>query len=265
VSGDFDAGGGGGQPTVVLLHGQPGGSSDWYRVIPILAPYTNLVATDRPGYGRRGGVAGGFRANAEAVIGLLDRMKVPRALMVGHSWGGGVALSLASEWPDRVAGLVLVASVSPGAGLSRADRLLAAGFVGPAASAAMFSAGSAALSLPVVRSRLAHLRLGHDDADVAAYAGRLRQRLLWSSFVIEQRALVSELAPLASELGRINAPTTVLAGTADRLVPLRTARLLAGQIPGAQLVELSGAGHLIPQRHPTLVATSVLRMIRSIR
>ena len=71
----------------------------------------------------------------------------------------------------------------------------------------------------------------------------------WRAFVREQRFLVRDLPVLERRLGEIAAPTTIVAGTADRVVPIAAARRLATQIPGADLVELEDAGHLLHIKH----------------
>ena len=112
-------------PAVVLLHGQPGSAADWEPLARLLEADYTVIVPDRPGYGRTGGRATGFRGNAAAVVDLLDRRGVASATIVAHSWSGGVAIALAEDNPDRVAGLVLVASVGPDERLDRLDRLLA--------------------------------------------------------------------------------------------------------------------------------------------
>ncbi|MDQ6838647.1 MAG: alpha/beta hydrolase, partial [Actinomycetota bacterium] len=61
-------------PAVVCLHGQPGSSSDWLPVAEALRSEFTVMAVDRLGYGRTGGQAAGFRANATAVIATLDEL-----------------------------------------------------------------------------------------------------------------------------------------------------------------------------------------------
>jgi len=99
---------------LVLLHGQPGSAADWQQVTGRLPARLHPVATDRPGYGSSQLPAGGFAVNARAVVDDLDSRGITRAVLVGHSYGGGVALSAASLAPGRVAAVVLLASVGPG-------------------------------------------------------------------------------------------------------------------------------------------------------
>ena len=84
---------------LILLHGQPGSPADWQQVAGLLPAQLHPVATDRPGYGPSRLPAGGFAANARAVLDDLDSRGITRAVLVGHSWGGGVALSAASRLP----------------------------------------------------------------------------------------------------------------------------------------------------------------------
>jgi pimeloyl-ACP methyl ester carboxylesterase len=95
----------------VLLHGQPGSPADWQQVAGRLPPRLHAVAADRPGYGSSRYPAGGFAANARAVLDDLDSRGIERAVLVGHSYGGGVALAAASLVPRRVAAVILLASV----------------------------------------------------------------------------------------------------------------------------------------------------------
>ena len=114
---------------VVLLHGQPGSAADWRQVADRLPETLRVVALDRPGYGASRQAAGGFVFNARAVLAELDARGIERAVLVGHSYGGGVALSAARLAPERLEALVLLASVGPGC-LTGWDRLLAAPVAG---------------------------------------------------------------------------------------------------------------------------------------
>ena len=109
---------------VVLLHGQPGSAADWQQVVSRLPDGVGVVAQDRPGYGASPRSAGGFTAGARAVLADLDARGIDRAVLVGHSYGGGVALATAQLAPERVEALILLAGVGPGC-LTWADRVLA--------------------------------------------------------------------------------------------------------------------------------------------
>jgi pimeloyl-ACP methyl ester carboxylesterase len=139
---------------VVLLHGQPGSGTDWILVARRLATDFEVVTPDRPGWGHTGGPAGGFARNAEAVVDLLDRLGLERVIVAGHSWAGGVALALALDHPDRVAGVVLVASVAPGQPVSLGDRALGAPGIGDIVVPAAFGLLGRLLALSPARRLL---------------------------------------------------------------------------------------------------------------
>jgi 3-oxoadipate enol-lactonase len=254
-------------PPVVLLHGQPGGRGDWTLVADQLVGDFTVISPDRPGYGETGGRARGFRANAAAVLALLDRLGAATATVVGYSWAGGIAVAVAEEAPERLSGMVLVSSIGPGEPLSRLDRVLAVPPIGASVTAAGLFVASGVLSLKPVRR--AWLRrhgdgvTGDGTLDPDALIATWRSRGMWQSFVTEQRSLIDELPFLEPALATIAVPTVVVVGTADRMVPPATGRRLAATIPGADLVELEGAGHLLAHQRPRDVAAAVRRLAES--
>ncbi len=249
---------GDGPTAVVLLHGQPGTAGDWRWVTPLLEDRYTVVIPDRPGYGRTGGPATGFAGNALATVELLDRLQVEQAVLVGHSWAGGAALAAARAHPDRVAGLVLVSSVGPGERFGWDDRILAAPLLGEAIAAATIGGMGLVLGRERVQSAAARWLDGRAHEAVEALARLTGGGAgVWRSFVAEQRALLAELAGLGEGLAAIRAPTLVLHGRSDRLVPPAVAESLAAAIPGAELRLVAGTGHLLPQDRPDEVATGV--------
>ena len=225
-----------------------------------LADEHMVIVPDRLGYGSTGGKPGGFSANAVALARLLRSMEVTGAIVVGHSWAGAVALQMAVDFPQMVSALVLVSSVAPGDLLGPLDRLLARRAVGTTLVALTLSTAGTVLSWGPGRA-YAGRRLGRvspgDLEEVARSARSWRRPSTWASFAVEQRALLHELPILSSRLATISAPTVVVVGTADRVVPPASGRRLARSIPGASLRRVEGAGHLLPQRYPTEVARAV--------
>ncbi|MDQ2726558.1 MAG: alpha/beta hydrolase [Actinomycetota bacterium] len=240
-------------PVVVCLHGQPGSSTDWFSVAELLRADFSVVAVDRLGYGRTGGEAAGFGVNATAVIATLDELGVDRAIMVGHSWAGGVALALAADHPDRVGGLVLVSSIGPVAGAGWVDRILAAPVVGDVMVASTFAMARTLLGSAAIRAGVDRVLPGASRSALAPAANES----LWRSFMVEQRAYVDEIDDLEPGLARISTPTVVLAGMSDHVVTPDVGARLASSIPGAVLRQVAGAGHLLPFDHPSVVADAV--------
>jgi pimeloyl-ACP methyl ester carboxylesterase/uncharacterized membrane protein YbhN (UPF0104 family) len=248
---------------LVLLHGQPGSPADWQLVAGRLPAPLHAVAADRPGYGSSRLPPGGFAANARAVLDDLDSRCVTRAVLVGHSYGGGVALSAASLAPGRIAAVVLLASVGPGC-LTGWDRLLAAPGAGQLCAQAAWR-----LTPWMARARLAGIarRRGRPlrpdeyvNWQVWGHAGHGRHPL-WRTFLIEQRALLRELDELESSIASVRVPVLVLADPKDAVVPFETARTLTRALPDARLQLIEGAGHHLPRRAPAIVADAIVAFL----
>lgn len=225
-------------------------------MVAAIGGQVRAIAVRRPGWDGHTAPAG-LQANADAAAGALDRAQVSQAVVVGHSLGGAVASWMAAAHPDRVAALVLLAPAANTESLVAADRLLAAPVLGDLLGAASLAAAGGALATGAGR-RLLGAALGVDVSGLGSWSATLLRPRSWRSFAFEQRMLVRELPQLERRLGAIVAPTTIVTGTADRIVPVKSARRLAGQIPGAKLVELKGASHLLHQQRPDAVAQIIL-------
>jgi pimeloyl-ACP methyl ester carboxylesterase len=244
---------------VLALHGQPGVGDHFDGLVQRLhsAGFT-VLAPDRPGWGsRRQEAPRGFAANAGAAVRVLDEAGADQAVVVGYSWGGGVAVALARLHPARVAGLVLVASVGPGA-IALTDRVLAVPLVGPLLCGASLAATRHSLRSPRLRAAWGRGLETLDEAEVLTIAAASKGAHSRRSFFTEQRALVGELPGLLAGLGAITVPTCVVTGEDDRLLDSAVARRLADAIPGATLRVVPGAGHLLPVTHPDAVAQAVI-------
>ncbi len=233
-----------------MLHGQPGLGSDWQQLVDLLPAGLRVMAVDRPGYGSSSQAAGGFDLNARAVVAEMNARDIERAVLVGHSHGGGVALSVATLAPERVEALVLLASVGPGC-LNGWDRLLAAPVAGEVCAVAAWW-----LTPWLARARLAAIAGWRGrPIDASEYvnwhiwgSAHYDHGSLWRTFVTEQRALVSELAGLTAALPRVRQPVLLLADPEDTLVPLSTTYQLAAALPDARVELLNGIGHHVPRR-----------------
>lgn len=239
---------------VLLLHGQPGSARDWASVQARLDG-TTAIAIDRPGWDGSSRPTD-LTGNALAACKALDRAGVQRATIVGHSLGAAVAVVLAILHPERVAALVLVAPSANTDSLFPLDHLLAQPGLGYVAGAgALVSSGLLLAAAPVRRRLAGSLRL--EERYLRAAGRSLLTPATWRAFASDQRALVTALPGLEARLGEIHAPTTIVAGSADRMVPIAAARRLATQIPGAELVVLERASHLLPQQHAGRVAVVI--------
>ena len=198
--------------------------------------------------------------NARAAVDALDAAGIAGATVVGHSFGAAVAVQLAVDHPHRVSGLVLIAPSANVASLYVLDRLLAAPVVGELGSLLVVGAPALALRTRFSR-RLIAQGLGLADDHLEAAGRALGRPAALRAFLVEQRSLVRDLPLLEQRQRSLEVPTAVMIGTRDVVVPVSSARELARTIPGAELIELQHAGHLLPLRHADVVASVIARKV----
>ena len=224
-------------PTLVLIHGAGGSRLHWPGELRRL-PGATVYTLDLPGHGRSEGQGCDTIAGyAEAVVEFLDTLEVERAIIAGHSMGGAIAQTLALDSPDRVAGLVLVAT---GARLRVAPAILEgirSDFEGSVELVTRFAWSPEAPPALTELGRQALLETGPD--------------VLLSDFS------ACDHFDVIGRMGEIEVPTLVITGTADQLTPPRYARFLAEHIPDARLVLVEGAGHMVMLERPAQVAKTV--------
>jgi pimeloyl-ACP methyl ester carboxylesterase/uncharacterized membrane protein YbhN (UPF0104 family) len=251
---------------LVLLHGQPGSAADWQAVMARLPAQLHAVALDRPGYGASQRPAAGFKANAQKVLEDLDERTVDSAVLVAHSWAGGIALQAAALAPHRVKAVVLLAGIGPGS-VGIVDWLLAAPVIGPLSAQIMWR-----WTPWIARARLAWLRRRegrplYPGEHVSLQVWGQRDggvEPLWRAFLTEQRALLSELAELEAALPSIGVPVLLLADPADQIVPIMTAERLAEELPNARLRLIAHATHHLPRRAPGAVVEAIAGFLAAI-
>jgi pimeloyl-ACP methyl ester carboxylesterase len=245
-------------PALVLIHGNNSSAYTWKDVFDALAAEYRVVALDLKGFGFTAKPAGGdYRVEAQAalVVGLMDALKVERAVLVGSSLGGGVALAAAIDYPERVGGLVLVGSAAftDPRGASLAPSYVNWPYVGAAVAALALTSDG------LVRDGLRksfHDQSKVTDERVAAYylplttrAGQRAARL-----VRQQR----HMARVEKLLGRVTQPALLIWGVEDRLIPLADGRRLEAALPDARLVVFEACGHLPQEEMPARFAREVL-------
>lgn len=245
-------------PTIVLLHGQPDSSASFWALRRALRNRVDddvrIVAPDRPGYGANQLTATDYQGNVDWLRRWLDRFCPGPVILLGHSWAGGLAALTAAQVPERIDGLVLLASIGPES-LVPIDPILAAPVVGEVLAFATLRLGRG----PIVAraTNVIGNNLAPDDIPYAKASGAaMRYRPLWRSFLVEQRALMRDLPAITDALPRIVSPTIIISGTADQVIPPRTATALHAAIAQSRLMRVAG-GHDLQLRQPETVGELV--------
>ena len=198
---------------VVLVHGLAGSTRWWGRNVGPLAECCRVYTVDLIGFGgSRSGRRFVLDEAATVLAEWMDHLGLPCATFVGHSMGGLVVTHLALQHPERVERLVLV-------------------------DAAAFPIALRPLArLPSLVLALRHLPLSLLPTIIADTL-RAGLRTLWTALAALRRHT------LERELAKVQAPTLVVWGERDTVVPLDNGRRLAATLPDARLVTLPGVGH----------------------
>lgn len=247
-------------PVLVLVHGFTASSLDWAAVTPLLQQDGRVLLVDLPGHGLTGAPAD-YRASptryVELIAAFVERLKLRRYVVVGSSMGGLAAWRFAVRGDPNLVGLVLVGAV---------------GWTEPPARPRGF--------LRLLGSKLGRFILCHADvtplmrralqrsfADPALATPVLVRRYMEFARAPGHRAILTSFRPGSDDLAReeqlasIHVPTLVIAGEADRLVPLVSARRFAAAIPRATLVTYPNIGHVPMLETPEAFASDLRRWL----
>lgn len=243
-----------GEP-IVLLHGLMLDRTAWAPQWPELAAMGRVIAFDGPGHGRSDPPRRfTLEEHADALGDALDMVGARRAVLVGHSWGGLVALRFALRHPERVAGLVLVgASAAPEPPAVRAEY-------------EALVAAVRAIGVPrwFVRLRVGAIVYGRRarrerpelvDALHATMRAHPRAGFLRAALAVVRRGSVDR------DLGRVTAPTLVVCGRDDRTMPPHRSDALWRGIEGARMA-LVDCGHTPNVERPDLFDAFVLPFVQ---
>jgi pimeloyl-ACP methyl ester carboxylesterase len=244
----FGTSSGEGTPRVLLLHGWRRSHEDFAGVAAALASDgLASLAIDLPGFGAAPPPleATGARGYALRLVPLVTELAQGGSppVLVGHSFGGRVAVCLAAQAPEVVGGLVLT-----GVPLVRAE--MPAGRV-----SRRYRAIRTAARLGLVSdARLEAARRHYGSADYRAATGVVRQVLV---------ACVGESYEV--ELARVSCPVTLVWGADDAVAPLAVAKAAQALVPAARLDVVEGVGHLVPTEAPARLAEATRALVGEAR
>ena len=250
-------------PALVLLHGNGMMLQDFEAsgVLALAAQHHRVIVFDRPGFGyseRPRSTVWTPHAQAELIAIALKRMGVEGAVVLGHSWGTLVALAMALDHPEAVAGLVLLSGYY--FGTARPDVIplsapaiplvgdLLANTVAPITA---FIAGPAAL-----KASFAPATVSEKFASFPAAMG-LRPSQVRAA-AADTAIMIPGAVTLSDRYANLELPVIIMAGEGDLVVhPDRHAKSLAKAIPGAELRMVPNEGHFFHYAVPEQVVAAV--------
>ena len=237
---------------IIFLHGYPLDHTIWLPLVSFLRDNARLILPDLRGHGKSPAPQGAYsmRTMAEDVLELMDRLRIEKTVLAGHSMGGYVALAFARAYPERLSGFALVASHA------YAD------------------------SKQKIQQRMQYIKIIKEKGVAAALAG-VPENLTENKAVREKvRTLIASANPqgvigvlqgmAAREksldvLASLDVPAVIIAGVQDKLIPLERAKEMAESMKRPWLVAVQGAGHMLMMEKPAQAAEAISNLLEAMR
>ena len=266
--------------TIVFVHGFTLAGESWYRQFNALRkshPEARLLTMDLRGHGQTGAVPASLctveGAAADALAVIAERAATGKLIVVGHSLGGLIALHMVRAAEEsirrRIAGVVLISTSIDKLAAQGVPQILAS----PVADAARNAIESSPKEIRKFREAIASLMA--PSLAVAVFARRTDYE------IIEFHAAMINETPLETFVGYLDdlqdhdefaagphlegLPGAVLVGTKDDVTPRKQADLIMEKWPDAELVEVDGAGHMLPLEAPEAVNRAIERVLEKVR
>lgn len=248
---------------IVLLHCSAGNGGAWIPVIDQLGPGLHALAPDLRGYGLNAAWPRGAPLRREDEIGVVEALldaAGQRVHLVGHSYGGTVAINAVQRFPHRVASLTLIEPVALHL-LRRADE--------PQGWREIVT---------LAERHLASVAAGRDAEAAEAFTSYWSGQSAWQQMPEAGRDSIVRTMPkvaaewqlmLAAEdnleaVARIQAPTLLICGGRTRTPARRVVEILRTALPHSGYLEIADAGHMSPFTHPAAVADAIRGHVASI-
>ncbi len=248
-------------PAVVFIHGLPGSIRDWDAVQPLLGD-RHRIAIDRPGFADTGGTAMTMREQADVIAEGLRALSVRQALVVGHSYGGTVALTLARRHPELVGGIVLGAPMGGGRSMPLAMRTEARALLFvtlPGIGDVLRRTVGWGITKLVVRNAFARafapspVAVSYTDY---AYTQTLRVDTLRSLYA-NRIDFNRDFGWLDRHLDEVQVPVGIVRAMDDAMVGSWSAVGLRDYLPNVVSFQECDGGHMIPITRPETIAEAI--------
>jgi pimeloyl-ACP methyl ester carboxylesterase len=238
-------------PALVLIHGFASSTLVWSKVfLRLAAAGFRVIAIDMLGFGYSDKPRNGeytIAGQASLLVGLLDRLKIKRATLVGSSYGGAVAATCALDYAQRVDKLVLIGTVNNNRPLGyKLMRVFSSRVFGDLVSPLLIGSRS------LLRRRM---RRVYDRHEWMLDERRVDARHLPLRASGTQRAIIRtvrgwDAERISREAHLIKQPTLLLWGENDIEIPLADGERLHDQIPGSRLIVFLNCGHIPHEEYP---------------
>lgn len=228
--------------TIIFIHGAGGNGSYWTKQLTGIGSSFRVIAPDLPGHGKSGGNScDSIKAYREFINKFATKVSNGRFYLAGHSMGGAVALDFSLNYPEMLAGVILIAT------------------------GARFSAINAILEM------LKNGRHNHELVDLAYGKNappRLRELALREISAVSPVVWFRDFSScnhfdVSSRLAEIQLPALIITGTGDLLTPLQYGRLLECGMLNARLIEIEGAGHMLMLEKPGIINKHIIDFVSS--
>lgn len=261
---------GSGETTFILLHPFGGSTYSWREVMDNFAQYGRVIAYDRPAFGLTERPMPenwienpyGMKASLEILLGLLDEFEIEKAILVGNSAGGGVAVAFALEYPERVQQLILV---DPGVGGGRGPQF-------PAwALPMMWTPQMRHIAPLMMRDYQESLpnTIQREWFDQTKLTDEIKQTHLnllkiqnWDRALYEL-TFAPAYPELRDLLPKLTSQTFIIAGQEDRLIRPFYFEAITTEIPNAQLTLIPQCGHVPQEECPIEFMNAVQNYLQS--
>lgn len=255
-------------PDIVLIHGASGNTRDMtFSLAPRLAGEYRVIVLDRPGLGytdRINGTGATITQQAALLQKAAQRLGADRPVVLGHSYGGAVALAWAVTRPDHVSALIdLSGAAMPwDGGISLYYRVLSSPVLGPAVIPFLTAYVDDSRVEDAVRGIFTPQEPPEGYLDHIGAGLTLRRNSLRAN-ALQRANLLAEIEALHTRYDEISVPVEIVHGTADTTVGLSVHSVpLAEQAPDAQLTRLEGVGHMPHHADEDAVVAAIHRATR---
>ena len=247
---------------VICIHGFMGTACDWRFNVEELGKHFAVSAFDLPGFGYTDKPLNfdyTSKGYASFVKDFMDARKIGKAVLVGNSLGGQIAIKTCLEYADRVSALILIDSGGyPGSVRFPLFRLLKVSLLGPAIMSLVTRSSTRYILCQVLKNRSAV-----SNEVVTYYCNVYKTANARKIPALVVKNVTKDETELHAGFNQIKCPTLIIWGTLDNVIPPRYGPLFRDEIAGSKLLTVEQAGHMPQIDSPAIVNQAIINFISS--